>query len=297
MPSSATTLEEIRARAGAALPGPWGWMGNTEGDRIHLSTRHSGQLTILDADTRTVEYVFDHDAVESYSVDRAREQYLKDVDLMPEARYAELSLEQLKALTEKRELTVVNAEDAAEEPIEDDYVEAHCGWDVEHGFAPGGFEPDWGEERALQEELRDFLRPGEMDPDEGSRHLARGSHAWLVRGVMVRPDMRFGVDHLLRSYRDLARYEVLDGRTRAEHAAAGGTIDGERRDLYRHSIVGIDTPEAEFIAHARSDVDWLLAEVDRLTRLVPDRRWWLSVARVLERLTFPRRRLEVSTNG
>lgn len=40
----------------------------------------------------------------------------------------------------------------------------------------------------------------------------------------------------------------------------------ERSDerVYRGDVVGIRHPDAEFIAHSRADVEWLLAEVDRL---------------------------------
>ncbi len=65
------------------------------------------------------------------------------------------------------------------------------------------------------------------------------------------------------SFREIARYDVLDGATREE---AGLSPDAGPRNsrLYREDFLALDSPEAEFIAHARDDVDTLLAEVDRL---------------------------------
>ncbi|HMJ02187.1 MAG TPA: hypothetical protein VK506_04545, partial [Conexibacter sp.] len=134
--------------------------------------------------------------------------------------------------------------------------------------------PDWEPpESELHARAREFLAR-EQDPLHAREdHLLdpETTYAVLTRGVQTYPDLRFqgrkangGPDVLMHSYREMARYEVLDGRTVAEHEAAGGKIDGERRDLYREDLVGIDSPDAEFIAHAREDVDELLAEVDRL---------------------------------
>jgi hypothetical protein len=114
------------------------------------------------------------------------------------------------------------------------------------------------------DELREFLT-GTMYHDEPGRSLCRdGVDVWLERGVFVKPDLSVQRDHRMVSYRDVARYEVLGGRTIAEHQAAGGQINGQRRDLYREDIVGLDNADAEFMAAARQDVDDLLAEVDQL---------------------------------
>lgn len=47
-PLSDEQLAEIRARAEAATPGPWGWRGNTEVRDLRLSALHSGLLTVMD---------------------------------------------------------------------------------------------------------------------------------------------------------------------------------------------------------------------------------------------------------
>ncbi|ALG07643.1 hypothetical protein [Kibdelosporangium phytohabitans] len=51
----------------------------------------------------------------------------------------------------------------------------------------------------------------------------------------------------------LARYEVCPTAT-------------SRKDqrVYRADLTGIRNPDAEFIAHSRADVEWLLSEVERL---------------------------------
>lgn len=46
----------------------------------------------------------------------------------------------------------------------------------------------------------------------------------------------------------------------------------ERDRLYRHTIVGVRHPDAEFIAHARQDVDVLLARIDELEQVISESR-------------------------
>lgn len=41
------TIEEIRARAAAATPGPWAWFGNTDNYSVELSTAHSGRYRVM----------------------------------------------------------------------------------------------------------------------------------------------------------------------------------------------------------------------------------------------------------
>lgn len=221
-------LAEIKARAQAAIRGPWRWMGNTATDQIYLATTHSGQRTILSPGTRSEEHVYHHGWCESYTLEQAR-------------------------------ANVIN-------------------WCPLHSDQEG--EIGGRESECRCDELRDFLR-GELDPrEELHRELDRDPRtAWLTRGVVIRPDLNLGVDGLLKSYREMARYEVLGRsladrwsgyRTRAEWEAERGAVDGPRgreagsrtveQALYREDFVGLAHPEAEFIAHAREDVDWLLAE-------------------------------------
>lgn len=65
----------------------------------------------------------------------------------------------------------------------------------------------------------------------------------------------------LYSHRKIARYEVLDGKTRQE-AGLPPDADMTNSPLYREDIVGIDSPEAEFLAYAWEDVLYLLAELE-----------------------------------
>jgi hypothetical protein len=41
-------LEEIRARAAAAQPGPWFWTGNVDSHNLRLASRASGLPTVID---------------------------------------------------------------------------------------------------------------------------------------------------------------------------------------------------------------------------------------------------------
>jgi hypothetical protein len=85
--------------------------------------------------------------------------------------------------------------------------------------------------------------------------------SWLLDEYdEVRKDDRMGFvnDHLFYDEaRSLAVYEVCPTAT-----------DREDPRVYRADIVSLRHPDAEFIAHARADVDALLAEVDRLGALL-----------------------------
>lgn len=50
----------------------------------------------------------------------------------------------------------------------------------------------------------------------------------------------------------------------AVYAVCPDATDSQDRRVYRHDIVGLRNADATFIAYSRSDVDFLLAEVDRL---------------------------------
>jgi hypothetical protein len=70
-------LAEIKARAQAIIPGPWRWYGNTATDQIHLATVDRGRLYILAPNTRSEDYVFNHDQDESYTIPEARARVLQ----------------------------------------------------------------------------------------------------------------------------------------------------------------------------------------------------------------------------
>lgn len=75
----------------------------------------------------------------------------------------------------------------------------------------------------------------------------------FVRWGMQQAAPRFGVDGLMRTADTMVRYAVAPDAT-------------SRKDpsVYRADITSIRHPDAEFIAASRADVDWLLAEVERL---------------------------------
>jgi hypothetical protein len=285
-------IEAIRVRADAAMPGPWGWFGNVETDTVHLATNHSGRMYILAPRVRHTESVYCSGADGSLSIEEARERLIRDpatlldrteqVQVGEWGDYDRLSEDRMLELAEARGIDVLkNGTGTAADVLT--YIEGVlCGgiWD-DLNYALGDYDeehdtkPSYWTTRQAQDALRDFLA-GEMHDGDAERHL-RGldGHIEFYRGLHYRPDMAVqqrtddGPGWMV-PWCDVARYEVLNGRTLAEHEAAGGRINGERRDLYRQDIVGLDNPEAEFIAHARQDVDDLLAEVDRLRAVLRD---------------------------
>lgn len=79
----------------------------------------------------------------------------------------------------------------------------------------------------------------------------------FVRWGMRNAAPRFAINGLMHRADEMARFEVCPDAT-------------SRKDprVYRADLTGIRHPDAEFIAAARSDVDWLIAEVHRLRALV-----------------------------
>lgn len=248
-------LAEIVKRAAAIIPGPWEWYGNTATDQVFLATKDRGRLFILTPGTRTEEYVFDHHEMETYTTEDAR------------AHYKERWCPYHREGSEGREAR-------------------HCCCD----------------------EIRDFLA-GELDPQEsvldGARHWSSclpGERRLLSRSVKIHEDLRFPVpfaghgmeaeDHykvhggIMRSYREgMPRFEVLGYRTAdqfnadVEKSAADAEARGEPlkliahapEALYREDFMGLDNPNADFIANAAGDVAFLLAEVDRLQQEIARR--------------------------
>lgn len=173
------------------------------------------------------------------------------------------------------------------ETVKEEYVYSHSTervYTLEEARADvlelcGAHDENYGEFGGLScrcEEVREFLR-GELEVEEGARHmLDRDSRFWAVsRNMRINSELRFqgrkqdgSPDVMMHSYSDddMARYEVLNGKTLAEHLAAGG----KRSDLYREDIVGFASPEAELIAHAPDDMKFLLAEIDRLEEIIAD---------------------------
>lgn len=77
------------------------------------------------------------------------------------------------------------------------------------------------------------------------------------RWGMQRAVPRFAVDGLMHKADGMVVYEVAPDAT-------------SRKDpkVYRADITSIKHPDAEFIASSRADVDWLVAEVERLRAAV-----------------------------
>lgn len=73
----------------------------------------------------------------------------------------------------------------------------------------------------------------------------------------------FATDGRLTKAEHLPRFEVCPSAT-------------SRKDdrVYRADLIGIRNPDAEFIANSRADVEWLLAEVDRLRAKVAEEKNW-----------------------
>lgn len=104
-------------------------------------------------------------------------------------------------------------------------------------------------QKHLDEHIREWLRDEYGEPRRENR-LAFGS----------------ADDIMLREARELAIYQVAPQvtdlyRDNSDDPAVRGTIDPK---VYRRDIIGLRSPVAVFLAHAKNDIDTLLAEVDRL---------------------------------
>ncbi|MEV0085230.1 hypothetical protein [Saccharopolyspora sp. NPDC050642] len=89
-----------------------------------------------------------------------------------------------------------------------------------------------------EEDVRDVIDNYLYDGFGGLRHDER---------------LAFSTDMRMKPARDMAVYEVAPQAT---------SRDDQR--VYRADVIGIRHPDATFIEHSRADVDWLVAEVDRL---------------------------------
>lgn len=90
----------------------------------------------------------------------------------------------------------------------------------------------------------------------GGRHIVLD----FARAGMQRAQPRFNIDNRLVPARELAIYEVNRQAT-----------DYNDPSLYRHDIVGFRSPDADFIAHSREDVDTLLEYIYHLEQLVGEK--------------------------
>lgn len=52
------------------------------------------------------------------------------------------------------------------------------------------------------------------------------------------------------------------------YEVAPSALDKNDGNVYREDIIGLRNADADFIAHSREDIEWLVGEVDRLQRLV-----------------------------
>ncbi|MFA7264940.1 MAG: hypothetical protein WC054_01395 [Candidatus Nanopelagicales bacterium] len=65
---------------------------------------------------------------------------------------------------------------------------------------------------------------------------------------------------------------IVDARTMVKFEVAPEATDRSDPRVYRADIVGVRHPDAEFIAHSRSDIEFLLEEVARLTEIIEEHR-------------------------
>lgn len=229
-------LAEIVERHEAIIPGPWNWYGNTATDQVWLATPDRGRLIIMTPDTRTTEYVYDHDGGEGYDLEHARK---RAHELWCPAHAVDVD--------------------------HDDPGQCMC--DELRDFLRGELDPsegrrDWscderGYRRSLtrhtqvHSDLRFAVQFPAPEGVDGEAHYKR--HGGI-----------------LRSYREgMPKFEVLGYRTVTEwEMDQGGVVpsaSGDIRDaLYREDFTGLANPNAEFIASAPEDVAFLLAEVARL---------------------------------
>jgi hypothetical protein len=262
------SIAEIRQRAAAAIEGPWSWFGHR--DDVYLATNHSGRQYILQTDTVSKQWVYDEYDHESYTLEEAREKYLLSPETLPPADYSKTPLDDLKALAERRGMTVeIKGEDIDWPDGQHDlFCEALAEWDQERGLTEyAGSNPKWWATQEGQESVQHWLA-GDVEPEEGLRYASIPGSLYpssLVRGATPKAQLRVRTVTdpegwgRMRPAADIARFEVLGGRT-IEQAER----ELDRVNLYRDDIVGLATPEMEFIANSRSDVDELLAAVDRL---------------------------------
>ncbi|MCI2421477.1 hypothetical protein MOQ72_28990 [Saccharopolyspora sp. K220] len=101
-------------------------------------------------------------------------------------------------------------------------------------------------DRALVDGLCDVPDEDRADVIDNYLHDAYGEPRHDER-------LAFPLDLWMKPARDMAVYQVAPQAT---------SRDDER--VYRADIKGIRHPDAEFIAHSRADIDWLVAEVERL---------------------------------
>lgn len=230
-------LQAIRDRAAGALPGPWGWFGNTRTHLVYLATKHSGRLFLL---MPTIEKTY-------------RVRHRDDDEGCSIAAAAEFVEDQLEGWFPVEDM---HCPDCSASPLEGEAHTEAC-----------PKRADWRPpEHPLRARAKKWIEDLQRNPeyvcdfyDDDFRVVIElhTSHDAILQ--FQRRDAAGKPDHLLESYKDIARYEVLDGRTRAQHEAGG-----HEGSLYREDIVGLANPDAEFIAHSRSDIDALLGEIDRL---------------------------------
>ncbi len=98
------------------------------------------------------------------------------------------------------------------------------------------------------------------------RHLVMQFERWGMQGAQPsffeRPDpadVRRSIagEAKHRNAADVPVYEV------APHATSKADPD-----VYREDLIGLRNADAQFIAHSRSDVEWLVVEVDRLQGII-----------------------------
>lgn len=100
---------------------------------------------------------------------------------------------------------------------------------------------------AMREDAREYDLG---DPEDVVRDWATDLHG----APICDPRLRFNVDLMMVNARDVVVYEVAPNATSRQDRA-----------VYRADIIDIRHPDAQLIAHARGDIDYLLEQNAKLT--------------------------------
>lgn len=100
------------------------------------------------------------------------------------------------------------------------------------------------------------------------RHYVMGFERWGMRGAMPRFFKGRQTD---LNENGIGRFDggvPSTPKTDPIYEVAPLARDAKNPKVYREDIIGIRNPDADFIAHSRADIDYLIGEVDRLSGIV-----------------------------
>lgn len=114
----------------------------------------------------------------------------------------------------------------------------------------------------------DEIRQRASEATPGRWHWAGNTQSFQVRLMSTahgRPSImeffRWGMRDAKPAFN--SECGLVDLQELVVYQVAPGAKRGDR-ELYREDFFEIDHPDAQFIAHARDDIDFLLSEIDRL---------------------------------